>query len=196
MKHILLTIGAVLIFGNLRAQIILQTIVVCAGTEKSYHIENPNEGSQYNWVVVPEDAGEIEKGQTSDRITVKWAESEGEGTLSVSEVVETCEGPAQTIKVIRVQKPKAVFNNVFVCFNDYKDLEVSFSGNPPFNLTYTLNGTEKLLENITENKITMPQIAGKLKLLAVENKACSTDLTKDNEAEIAPELKTLKIVKE
>ncbi len=193
MKHFLLTLLAAAACCAAYSQ---ETQTVCQGAEKFYHIENPVENSEYIWFISPEDAGKITKDEnTNGKVSVKW---EKEGTLSVyEENTDGCQSEVSFVKVKFSKAPEAEFDNAQICFTE--NLQFVFPKNsvPPLKVIYTVNGTEKIAENITTEKFTVEKIAGKYKIIKVtDGNGCEGFPTVNNTAEIAPELKTLTITKD
>lgn len=160
---------------------------VCTSQTKTYSVDNPEQGIVYYWEVV---GGEL-SATTGSEVSVKWAETEGNGTLSVySKHIESgCVSDKNVYSVKRKKSPTVEFDNASVCYGE--PLKVILSGTAPFEVFYTLNNESKSFKtDITEYQ--MPNVSGKYQLIKVtDGSACEFSPIQNNTAVIVPELKKL-----
>lgn len=87
----------------------------------------------------------------------------------------------------------AFFDNAYVCHG--QPLNVILTGDAPFELSYTIDGIPQNI--ITSNKkYQIPYVAGKYKITKIKDASCEIVPIGNNEAEIAPEMKKVKIIAE
>ncbi len=164
---------------------------VCTSQTKTYSVDNPEQGIVYYWEVV---GGEL-SATTGSEVSVKWADTEGNGTLCVySKHIETgCVSDKNVYSVKRKKSPTAQFDNASVCYGE--PLKVMLSGTAPFKVFYTLDGeTNSFKTDISEYQ--MDNIPGNYQLIKVtDGNACETSPTDNNTAIIVSKLQKL-IIKE
>lgn len=87
----------------------------------------------------------------------------------------------------------AAFDNTYVCHG--QPLNIISSGDAPFEISYTIDGEP---HNITtsDTEYQLPDVAGKYKITKIKDTSCEFSPTENNEAEIAPQMKKLRIVEE
>ncbi len=178
---------------SIKAQSTSDPDIVCVGSNTYYKIKNSNEGSTFAWGIY-EAGGSIEATSKSDSIRVTWNDTPG---IDVLWVVETnnagCKGDTAKITIIRVAKPTAEFDNAKLCHGE--TLKINFTGEPPYSIKYTLNGTAVTQNGITDNPYTVGSESGTYKLLTITDKHCASNvLTEQSTAIIGQELHPLQII--
>lgn len=164
---------------------------VCASQTKSYSVDSPEPNVIYHWTIT---GGTADK-STGDRITVKWQDTEGDGKITVYGEDPTTNCASETITyTVKIKKsPSVEFDNAFVCHG--QTLNILSSGDAPFEISYTIDGEP---HNITtsDTEYQLPDVAGKYKITKIKDTSCEFSPTENNEAEIAPQMKKLRIVEE
>lgn len=164
---------------------------VCTSQTKTYSVDNSEQGIVYYWEVA---GGEL-SATTGSEVSVKWADTEGNGTLCVySKHIETgCVSDKNVYSVKRKKSPTVEFDNASVCYGE--PLKVMLSGTAPFEVFYTLDGeTNSFKTDISEYQ--MDNIPGNYQLIKVtDGNACEASPTENNTAIIVPKLQKL-IIKE
>ncbi len=167
---------------------------VCRGQVVDYSIENPTDGSKYIWGVTSlamGNAQNVSESDNGDRKTIKWLDF-GMFELLVYEQDEAgCTGPVSKILVQVTNGPTAEFDNAQNCYGE--PLKIELTGTAPFSVEYTLDGEPKNISNISTKTYTMPNIPGKYILKKVTDATCSVEPSKNTEAIIGKEMKTLVI---
>ena len=164
---------------------------VCTSQTKTYSVDNSEQGIVYYWEVA---GGEL-SATTGSEVSVKWADTEGNGTLCVySKHIETgCVSDKIVYSIKRKKAPTVEFDNASVCYGE--PLKVMLSGTAPFEVFYTLDGeTNSFKTDISEYQ--MDNISGNYQLIKVtDGNACEASPTDNNTAIIVSKLQKL-IIKE
>lgn len=155
MKHFILTalLSAICIIAN--AQDTDDTQEVIAGETKYYHIDEPDDASDYGWRIDPSDAGVIHKETgNASRISVKWTK---DGTLMVQETnAAGCSSgfTSLQVKIKDVPTLYAGFEDQALCFGDELAITFPTEAAKPIRFTYTFDGQERTVTDC--NKSTYP----------------------------------------
>lgn len=164
---------------------------VCASQTKSYSVETPEPNVVYHWTVT---GGTADK-STGDRISVKWQDAAGDGTITVygEDPTTNCVSGTITYTVKIKNSPSAAFDNAYVC--NGQPLNIILSGDAPFEISYTMDGE---LQSITtsDTEYQLPDVASRYKITKIKDASCEFFPTENNEAEIAPQMKKVRIVEE
>ena len=132
---------------------------------------------------------------TGDRISVKWQDAEGDGTITVygEDPTTNCVSGTITYTVKIKNSPSAAFDNAYVC--NGQPLNIILSGDAPFEISYTMDGE---LQSITtsDTEYQLPDVASRYKITKIKDASCEFFPTENNEAEIAPQMKKVRIVEE
>lgn len=197
-KKLLLTFLSMLCFGIANSQtegLKLKLKNVCTSQTKKYAVEDPEDDIVYHWSVT----GGIVIGSKSDDITgneisVKWADSQGKGKITVyGENPDTkCTSETIVYSLEIKENPSVSFDNSMVCFGE--PLKIISSGNAPFEIFYTLDDGSEQSFKTSETEYELPNAEGKYKITKIKDSFCDFSPDRDNEAEILPILKPLKIV--
>jgi len=168
---------------------------ICAGSNTYYKIPNPEAGSSFTWGVY-QSGGTIQTTTKSDSIRIAWNSTAGKDSIWVFETNGTgCKGDTAKLTIMRVLPPTAEFDNSKLCFGE--SLNITFTGNPPYNVEYSVNGTSVIKNNITENPYSVGDVLGTYILLHASNKFCGTGtLGSTTNAIIGKELQELQIFHE
>lgn len=188
---LLFSIGAICTSS---AQTLASADTVCSGSTESYSVP-AEEGSTYTWGIY-HSSGTITAGVANNKISIKWATSEGTDSLWIFEINSaSCKGDTAKLTVVRVAKPTAVFSSSIVCAG--KPLDLQLTGIPPFQVSYTLNGTEKATIRILKSPYLFATAPGIYQLMGVASNGCkNTKPSGTTTAEITPEFTHLKIRRE
>lgn len=158
MKRFILTalISAFCIAAN--AQTADDTQTVNAGETKYYHIDNPTNGSEYNWELTPKDAGSllIDSNDPS-RIGVTWTK---DGVLSVYEKnADGCTSGITTLAVKIKDLPilYAEFVDENVCSGDAVVIRFPKEAAKPIKFTYSVNGKEHSVSDCNSDTYQIPE---------------------------------------
>ncbi len=168
--------------------------IVCANEIVDYSIGEPYPGSKYVWSAASLAFGKYEKVKQSDNgdvIYIKWLVP-GLYSLTVYEQdAAGCKGPSVTAIIQAISGPSAEFDNAQNCYGE--PLKIELKGTAPFSVEYTLDGETKNISNISTPTYTMPNAPGKYVIKKVTDESCSSEPTKNYEAIIGKEMKTLRI---
>ncbi len=193
MKKII-TILLILLSIKAAAQSTNPDQTVCTGEVVEYSIDSPTASSKYIWSAVALTMGKYDKIKQSDngdKVTIKWLDF-GFYELTVYEQDEAgCIGPASKIIIQATNGPSAEFDNAQNCYGE--PLKIELKGTAPFSVEYTLDGEQKSISNISIPTYTMPNVPGKYVIKKVTDKTCSSEPSRNNEAIIGKEMKTLRI---
>ena len=170
---------------------IIELSSVCTSQTKSYFVETSDPNVVYHWTVT---GGTADK-TTGNSISVKWQDTEGDGKITVYGEDQTSNCTLETITyTVKInQSPDVAFDNAYVCHG--QPLNLISSGNAPFEISYTINGNPKSITT-SDTEYKMPNVAGKYKITKIKDASCEFLPTTNNEAEIAPEMKKIRIVEE
>jgi len=179
--------------SNLYSQNTTNPDTVCISSTEYYNIVNANANSTFTWGIY-HGSGTIVSGQGTDSINIAWTNSVGIDTLWVFEInAGNCKGDTAKIKVVRLAKPTAVFTDNLLCYGE--TLQVTFTGNAPYTLDYTLNGNPITQIGITTNPYTISTQSGNYQLVKVTDKNCvNTTLVGTTISVISTPLNTLQII--
>ena len=164
---------------------------VCASQTKTYRVATPEPNVIYHWTIT---GGTTDKTIGND-ISVQWQDTEGDGVVAVyGEDPEThCVSETVTYNIKIHKSPSASFDNAIACHG--QPLKILSSGDAPFDISYTIDGEEHSIKT-TENSYQLPDVPGKYVITKIKDASCETVPTANNAAEIAPKMKTLRIVEE
>ena len=169
-KIILILIFAFIANISVFAQSTTNPDTVCAGSNVYYKIPNPTANSTFTWGVYNGE-GTITYGAGADSIRINWNNTAGMDSLWVFETnAATCKGDTAKLKVLRVLPPTAEFDNSQLCFGE--SLNINFTGNPPYNVEYTLDGNTITQSGIMQNYFSVSGTSGNYVLISVSNKYC------------------------
>lgn len=134
--------------------------------------------------------------QTTNFITV--LDGMEDGNITEETITSDCLNAFYFPRIIRQPfKPScrasASFDNAIACHG--QPLKILSSGDVPFDISYTIDGEEHSIKT-TENSYQLPDIPGKYVITKIKDASCESVPTVNNAAEIAPKLKTLRIVEE
>lgn len=194
-KQVLITVVLVCAINIANAQTSINPDTVCVGSNEEYKIENPDANSIYTWGI-ENSSGTIHTTTNSHTIKVEWNNTEGVDNLWVYETNKAgCKGDTYTLKVVRLAAPTAKFKDENLCYG--QNLQVIFTGMPPYKIEYTLNGSTKTLDNIKTKQYMLNNKAGNYQLIKVSNKHCVGTIASGGitNATIAEPLKKLKIIR-
>ncbi|MBR4323895.1 MAG: hypothetical protein IKP73_00045 [Bacteroidales bacterium] len=90
-------------------------------------------------------------------------------------------------------RASASFDNAIACHG--QPLKILSSGDAPFDISYTIDGEEHSIKT-TENSYQLPDVPGKYVITKIKDASCETVPTVNNTAEIAPEMRQVRIVEE
>ena len=90
-------------------------------------------------------------------------------------------------------RASAAFNNAIACHG--QPLKILLSGDAPFDISYTIDGEEHSIKT-TENSYQLPDVPGRYVITKIKDASCETVPTANNTAEIAPEMRQVRIVEE
>ena len=90
-------------------------------------------------------------------------------------------------------RASAAFDNAIACHG--QPLKILSSGDAPFDISYTIDGEEHSIKT-TENSYQLPDVPGKYVITKIKDASCETVPTVNNTAEIAPEMRQVRIVEE
>ena len=170
---------------------ITESFSVCATHTKTYSVDSPEPNVIYHWTIT---GGTADK-STGDRITVKWQDTNGDGKITVygEDPTTNCASETITYTVKIKNSPSATFDNAYVCHG--QPLNIISSGDAPFEISYTIDGEP---HNITtsDTEYQLPDVAGKYKITKIKDASCEFIPTENNDAEIAPQMKKVRIVEE
>ena len=161
MKQIILTalLSAVCIIANAQENDDTQT--VSADEVKYYHIDEPTEGSKYNWWTDPTDAGIITTNtQNCSRISVTWKK---QGTLMVQETnAAGCTSGITSLKIIIKDEPTlyAEFETQALCFGEEAVIKFPEEAKKPIKFTYTFDGQERTVTDCNKYAYTLGTESG------------------------------------
>lgn len=194
--RIIITILLILLSIGASAQSTDPDQTVCTNSVVEYSIDSPTASSKYIWSVASITIGNYDKisqSNNGDKITLKWLDL-GMYELTVYEQDEAgCIGPVSKIIIEAISGPSAEFDNAQNCYGE--PLKMELKGTAPFSVEYTLDGEQKSLSNIGTKTYTMPNVPGRYVIKKVTDKACTSEPSKNNEAIIGKEMKTLRIIK-
>jgi hypothetical protein len=136
--------------SSLQAQSSTSPDTVCSGsTGVNYSVTN-TPGSTYYWVV---NGGTQASGGNTNSITVNWNASSGTDTLKVVEMNSSgCYGDTVKLAVYRMPVPTATISGAdTICYNNVSSFKVTFTGDGPWDFTYS-DGTNNVdVNNVTLN---------------------------------------------
>ncbi len=193
-KHFFLITVFILTFAaSIFAQNTTNPDIVCAGSNTYYKIPSSSAGSTFAWGIY-NSGGTIELTSQSDSIRVTWQNTLGTDSLWVVETNNAgCKGDTAKLTIIRVAKPTAEFDNATLCYGE--TLKINLTGEPPYNIEYTLNGTTITQTGITENPYSVGETAGTYELLKITDKNCGNNTSSGQyTAIIGKELQPLQII--
>ena len=164
---------------------------VCASQTKNYRVATPEPNVIYHWTIT---GGTADK-TIGNEITVKWADIEGNGVVTVygEDTYTHCASESITYNIKIHKSPSAAFDNAIVC--NGQPLSILSSGDAPFEVFYTIDGEEQSIKT-SETEYQLPNVAGKYVITKIIDASCEAVPTVNNAAEIAPKMKTLRIVEE
>ncbi len=194
MKVILTLLSILFVINLALSQSSANPDTVCVGSTEEYKIKNPDAGSTYTWGII-NGSGTIQKTSNSSVIKVKWNNTEGSENLWVYETSSAgCVGETTNLKVVRITVPTAKFKEEKLCYG--QALQVVFTGEPPYNIEYSLNGNTKTASNIKTVNYMLNNESGYYNLIKVSNRHCSGKLVSGKtSATIAKPLKQLQIIR-
>jgi len=168
---------------------------VCVASDVYYKIPNPIVSSIYTWGIYNNE-GSITFGAGTDSIRVEWNNTAGIDSLWVFETnLANCKGDTAKLKVVRVALPTAEFDNSTLCNGE--NLNVNFTGYPPWQVEYTLNGNTVIQTGILLNPYLVGGTAGNYVLVQISDKHCSNSTSSGTvNAVIAEPLQQLQIFHE
>ncbi len=192
-KLFLTTVFVLTIASSIFAQSSANPDTVCAGSNTYYKIPSPTAGSTYTWGIYNAE-GTINTTTQSDSIRIVWNETAGKDSIWVFETNNAnCKGDTAKLVVVRVAKPAAEFDNATLCYGE--TLNIEFTGLPPYNIEYTLNGNTVTENGITDNPYELDGTAGTYNLLKISNKYCNNNtLNGQTTAVIGHQLEQLQII--
>ena len=194
-KIILILVFVFIANISLFSQSITNPDTVCAGSNVYYKIPNPRANSTFTWGIY-NSQGTITYGAGTDSIRIDWNNTAGMDSLWVFETnAATCKGDTAKLKVIRVAPPTAEFVNSTLCYGE--NLQINFTGYPPFSVEYTLDVNTLVQNEITQNQYPVGGTSGSYELIQVSNKYCGTGtLSGTTHAIIGSQLQPLQITHE
>ena len=164
---------------------------VCASQTKTYRVAAPEDGVVYHWTVT---GGAADK-TIGNEISVQWQDTDGDGIITVyGEDPEThcvSESVSYNIKIHKL--PSAAFDNAIACHGQL--LNILSSGDAPFEISYTIDGEAHGIKT-SEPTYQLPDIPGKYVITKIKDASCEAVPTVNNAAEIAPEMRQVRIVEE
>lgn len=169
----------------------VSTQTVCASQIKSYRVAAPEPNVIYHWTIT---GGTADK-TIGNEITVKWADIEDDGVVTVyGEDPEThCVSESVTYNIKIHKLPSAAFDNAIACHG--QPLNILSSGDAPFEISYTIDGEAHGIKT-SEPTYQLPDIPGKYVITKIKDASCEAVPTVNNAAEIAPEMRQVRIVEE
>lgn len=171
-NFLIITIVSVSMAFQAKAQSITNPDTVCAGSNVYYKIPNPTANSTFTWGIY-NSQGTITYGAGTDSIHIDWNNTAGIDSLWVYETnLTSCNGDTAKLKVVRVLPPTAGFDNSSLCYGE--NLNINFTGNPPYNVKYTLDGNIVTQSGIAQNTFLVEGASGNYVLVQVSNKYCET----------------------
>jgi len=189
----LLSIGLLLFLVNtVFSQIVTNPDTVCVGTTEYYKVPK-TVGSNYTWGIY-HISGTIIPSATTDSINIAWSNIAGVDSIWVFEVnAGNCKGDTAKLKIARVAKPTAQFDNANLCSDNV--LKVLFTGFLPFSLQYTRNGTTIVQNGISQNPYTIGTQTGNYHLINITDRNCiNSTLSGTINSVIAQPLNALQII--
>ncbi len=192
MKKVL-TISLLLVLANsVFSQVVTNPDTVCVGSTEYYKVPK-TAGSTYTWGIY-HGSGTIIPSATTDSINIAWSNTAGLDSIWVFEInAGNCKGDTAKLKVARVAKPTAQFDNATLCSGTV--LNVSFTGYSPFSLEYTRNGNSIVQSGITQNPYTIGSQSGNYQIIKITDRNCvNTTLSGTINSVIAQPLNTLQII--
>ena len=164
---------------------------VCASQTKTYRVAAPEPNVIYHWTVT---GGTADK-TIGNEISVKWQDTEDDGKITVyGEDPEThCTSEVITYNIQIHKLPSASFDNAIACHG--QPLKILSSGDAPFDISYTIDGEEHGVKT-SETTYQLPDVPGKYVISKIKDASCETVPTVNNAAEIAPEMRQVRIVEE
>lgn len=169
-KMIICTFLPVFTFLQAFAQSSVNPDTVCAGSNVYYKIQNPTANSTFTWGIYNGE-GSITSGAGTDSIRIAWNNTAGIDSIWVVETNQAnCTGDTARLKVVRTAAPNAAFDNAAICYGE--TLNVNFTGYPPWQFEYTLNGNTLTLSNIVQNPYPLSD-AGTYVLVQISDKYCN-----------------------
>jgi len=192
MKKLLSISLLILLANTVFSQIVTNPDTVCVGSTEYYKVPK-TAGSTYTWGIY-HGSGTIIASATTDSINIAWSNTAGLDSIWVFEVnAGNCKGDTSKLKVARVAKPTAQFDNANLCSGNI--LKVIFTGYLPFSLEYTRNGTIIVQNGITQNPYTIGTQSGNYHLVNVTDKNCKNLILSGTiNSLIAQPLNTLQII--
>ncbi len=172
MKRFLILTSIVMLLFSIRstAQSTANPDTVCAGSNVYYKLPSATLNSTYTWGIKGS-GGTLTFGQSTDSIRVAWTNTAGSDTLWVVETnAAGCKGDTAKLTVIKVAPPTAEFDNATLCYGE--TLKINFTGYPPYNVQYTLNGNTVNQSGITQNPYSVGGTAGNYILVQISDKHC------------------------
>jgi len=195
MKRFLILTSIVMLLFSIRstAQSTANPDTVCAGSNVYYKLPSATLNSTYTWGIKGS-GGTLTFGQSTDSIRVAWTNTAGSDTLWVVETnAAGCKGDTAKLTVIKVAPPTAEFDNATLCYGE--TLKINFTGYPPYNVQYTLNGNTVNQSGITQNPYSVGGTAGNYILVQISDKHCiNNTLSGQINAVIGTPLNTLQIL--
>jgi len=134
--------------------------------------------------------------QTTNFITV--LDGMEDGNITEETITSDCLNGFYFPRIIRQPfKPScrasASFDNAVACHG--QPLKILSSGDAPFDISYTIDGEEHGVKT-SETTYQLPDIPGKYVITKIKDASCETVPTANNAAEIAPEMRQVRIVEE
>ncbi len=192
--QMLIIVFFVFVINIVKAQTSINSDTVCAGSTEEYKIESPDANATYTWGIYK--GGGVIKTTNNSNITIEWSNKAGTDSLWVFETNKSgCRSDTATLIVVRIEAPTAQFNDQTLCYGE--ELQLVFTGTPPFTVEYTLNGNKTTLNNIKDNPYILSGEAGEYVLLKVSSSECAGSLVSGGitKATISKPLKKLRIIR-
>lgn len=151
----LLKLALITLFITIGSHLFAQSTVapdtVCAGANGKIYKVSGLSGSTYSWSITN---GTKASGGNSDSISINWSATPGIDTLKVVEInFMGCPGDTVKLAVVRLAPPTVNISGTdSICINSAtvaSKLHMDFTGQAPWTVTYTEDGTPRTITTST-----------------------------------------------